>query len=213
MKNLSAKFYFLIILCPFLIFNNAFAVEEERLELLDTFKKIPSTSIYTFKKSFSKEAIPGWAAIVGSSLVLYHYDEQILLHSQKKGRDWGLGNQDNTRGVVNFGGQELLRLPSDTASALYFLGDGWMHLGIAGSVLGYGYAKNQTYEVNTGIILIHGMFVSTIFNQTIKLSNGHLGEKVLMLELLSVAHGNLSQVLMNIIHVQVVMMPCLVVMS
>lgn len=170
------KINILVLFC--FLFLGVARAEEERLHFLDTFKKIPQTSLYTLKTSFSKEAIPGWAAIIGTTAVLYHYDEQLYSYSQKKGRDWGIGNEDNTRPAISFGGQELLRLPSDTGSALYFLGDGWTHFLIAGSVLGYGYAKDQTYEVNTGIMLIHGIFVSTIFNQVLKRSFGRESPEV-----------------------------------
>lgn len=146
--------------------------EETRLELLDVFKKIPQTSLYTLKTSFSKEAIPGWAAVVGSSAILYYYDEKLFRGSEQIGRDIGIGNKDNTKPLLSVSGHDLVRLPSDTGSALYFLGDGWMHFALAGSIMGYGYAKDRSYEVNTGIILVHGMFVSTIFNQTLKRSFG-----------------------------------------
>lgn len=148
------------------------SAEEPRLKLLDVFTKIPQTSIYTFKKSFSQESIPGWAAVVGSSALLYYYDEKLFRGSEKIGRDSGIGNVDNTKPLISVSGHDLLRLPSDTGSTLYFLGDGWLHFGIAGSIMGYGYAKDRSYEVNTGIILVHGIFVSTIFNQTLKRSFG-----------------------------------------
>ena len=151
---------------------------EERLRFLDVFTKVPETSIYTFKKSFSKEAIPGWAAVVGSSAVLYYYDEKLYHGSQQAGRDLHIGNKDGTKPLISYGGQDLIRLPSDTGSALYFLGDGWLHLSIAGSIMGYGYAKDRTYEVNTGIILFHGIVVSTIFNQTLKRSFGRESPEV-----------------------------------
>lgn len=163
-------FRFLLILVSFSSF--ALAQSEERLELLDIFKKVPQTSIYTFKTSFSKESLPGWGAIIGSTAILYYYDEKLFRGSEQIGRDLGIGNKDNTKPVVSMGGQDLLRLPSDTGSFLYFLGDGWMHMAIAGSIMGYGYAKDRSYEVNTGIILVHGMLVSTIFNQALKRSFG-----------------------------------------
>jgi membrane-associated phospholipid phosphatase len=156
----------------------AFSESESRLGLLHIFTKVPQTSIYTFKTSFSKESIPGWVAVIGSTAVLYYYDEKLYRGSEQVGRDLGIGNYDNTKSVVTVNGQELLRLPSDTGSFLYFLGDGWMHMAIAGSIMGYGYAKDRSYEVNTGIILVHGMLVSTIFNQTLKRSFGRESPEV-----------------------------------
>ena len=151
---------------------------EERLGWLDTVTLIPSTSKEFLSESFSKESIPGWGVILGSTTLLYHYDEKLYSFSQAKGRQLGLGNEDNTRAAVSVSGHELLRVPGDTASAMYFLGDGWLHFAIAGSISTYGYLTEQTYEVNTGIMIVHGMFVSTIFNQALKRSFGRESPEV-----------------------------------
>lgn len=161
-----------ICFCYVFLISIVYAQNETRLKFLDVFTKVPQTSIYTLKTSFSKESLPAWGAIVGSTALLYYYDEKLFRGSEQIGRDLGIGNNDNTKPLVSMNGQDLLRLPSDTGSFLYFLGDGWMHMAIAGSVMGYGYAKDRTYEVNTGIILFHGILVSTIFNQTLKRSFG-----------------------------------------
>lgn len=103
---------------------------EEKLEFKQIITEIPSTSKLFLKSSFSKESVPYWGLILGSTGVLYYYDEQIYSDLQKRGRDWGIGNDDETKSVITVSGQEILRLPSDTGSFLYFLGDGWMHAGI-----------------------------------------------------------------------------------
>lgn len=151
---------------------------EEKLKFTQAFTEIPATSIKTLKRSFSKEAIPAWGAIIGSTGVLIYYDEEIYADLQKRGRDWGIGNEDNTTSAISFGGQELLRLPSDTGSFLYFLGDGWMHAGIAGGFMAVGQITENNYNFNTGVMLFHGMFVSTIFNQTLKRSFGRESPEV-----------------------------------
>ena len=170
--------YFLICLLLLNSIPMSLAQTEPRLQPLDIFTKVPQTSMDTLKTSFSKEAIPGWAAILGSTAVLYQYDEQLYRYSQQKGRDFRIGNYDNTKPLASAFGHELIRLPSDTGSTLYFLGDGWLHIGVMGSVLGYGYIKDQTYEVNTGLMLAHGLLVSTIFNQTLKRSFGRESPEV-----------------------------------
>lgn len=145
---------------------------EEKLQFKQIFTEVPTTAKLTLQESFSKKSIPYWGAIIGSSVLLYHYDEEILADLQKRGRDWGIGNDDNTSSAVSYRGQELLRLPTDTGSFLYFLGDGWMHAGIGGAFMGVGQFKKDNYAFNTGIIIWHGMVVSTIFNQTVKRSTG-----------------------------------------
>jgi membrane-associated phospholipid phosphatase len=156
-----------------LVFTSAFKVNaEEKFKFKQIFTEIPDSSLKTLKKSFSKESLPAWGAILGSTAILYHYDEKILASVQETGRDWGIGNDDNTSSAVSIEGHEIVRLPSDTGSFLYFLGDGWMHAGIGGAFLGAGHLRNDHYAFNTGIMIWHGMVVSTIFNQTLKRSFG-----------------------------------------
>jgi membrane-associated phospholipid phosphatase len=172
------KYFFLFLVIPHFVLAQTDVSGEKRLTFLDVFTKIPDTSVSALESSFSKEALPGWGIVLGTTAITYYYDENLYRYSQKLGRDWGIGNEDNTKPAVQAFGHPLLRVPTDTGSALYFLGDGWLHMGVAGTFLGAGYAKDQTYEVNTGYILIHGLFVSTIFNQALKRSFGRESPEV-----------------------------------
>ena len=154
------------------------ALAEEKLEFKQIFTEIPGTTKATFKKSFSKESLPYWGVIIGSTGALYYYDEQIYSDLQKRGRNWGLGNEDNTKPFITFGGQELIRLPTDKGSALYFLGDGWTHASIGGAFLATGKIREDNHAYNTGMMIWHGMVVSTIFNQTLKRSFGRESPEV-----------------------------------
>lgn len=167
---------FFLLFALFFCFS-AFA-EEKRLTFKQAFTEIPATSVKTLKASFSKESIPYWGVIIGTTGVLYHYDEQLYDDLQKRGRDLGIGNEDNTKAAVSFAGQELVRLPSDTGSFLYFLGDGWMHTTIAAGFMGTGAYAQDNHAYNTGIMIFHGMFVSTIFNQALKRSFGRESPEV-----------------------------------
>ena len=135
---------------------------EEKIPILDVIKKIPETSILGLKTSFSKESPKWWAGIIASTLILYHNDEVILRDIQRDGRDLGIGNTDNTKAVLSLGEIDLLRLPTDTGSFMYFLGDGWTHFGIAGGSLANGYYSEDNRAYNTGLRLVHGMAVSAI---------------------------------------------------
>ncbi len=165
---LPVKYIFLIGVLTF----NSLLRAEEKLEFKQIFTEIPASSKFVFKKSFSKEALPYWGVIAGSTAILYYYDEQIYADLQKRGRDWGIGNDDNTSSAVSISGHELVRLPSDTGSFFYFLGDGWMHAAIGGAFLASGQVRSDNYAFNTGMMLWHGMAVSTIYNQILKRSFG-----------------------------------------
>ncbi len=162
----------------FLLFPIFLFAEETKLRFKQVFTEIPSSAKLMLKNSFTKESVPYWGAIVGSTAILYHYDEEIYADLMKRGRDSGIGNDDNTSSFVSIGGHEIVRLPTDTGSFFYFLGDGWMHAGIGGAFVGAGQISNDTYASNTGMMIWHGMLVSTIFNQTLKRSFGRESPEV-----------------------------------
>lgn len=166
---------FIYLLC-LLISLNAFA--EEKLQFRQIFTEVPASSKLFLRKSYSKESLPYWGVILGSTGVLYHYDEQIYSDLQKRGRDWGIGNEDHTSSALTISGHELIRVPTDTGSFMYFLGDGWMHAGIGAGFLATGGLTENNYTYNTGIMLWHGIIVSTIFNQTLKRSFGRESPEV-----------------------------------
>ncbi len=167
------KKLFITLMCLVAQFTQGEALNNsQRLRPLQAVTEIPETSIRALKKSFSKEAMWPWVGILGSTALLYHYDAEIYQEGQAAGRNLGIGNADNTRTVVKAGQYDLLRLPSDTGSALYFLGDGWLHGSIAAGFLSAGYFGNYDRPFNTGIQLVHGMIVSTIFSQGIKHATG-----------------------------------------
>ena len=163
----------------FLLFlgSSAFPEDEVRIKPLDTITELPDQALRSLDVAFSKESVPYWLAIGGSTAVLYKYDEELLAESKRLGRKWDIPEDDKTETKLKLAGQDIIRLPTDKGSALYFLGDGWMHTTIAGSFLAAGYATDSTRPINTGYQIIHGMFLSTIFNQTLKRSFGRESPK------------------------------------
>lgn len=144
---------------------------DDRIPLIDVITEMPTTSIDGLKTSFSKQSLPWWGLILGSTAILYHYDEEIYADAQRAGRKWGIGNGDNTHSAFEIGPWPV-RLPTDTGSAMYFLGDGITHFTIAGSFLAYGYLSENNRPYNTGLQIVHGMAVSTFFSQALKRSFG-----------------------------------------
>jgi hypothetical protein len=145
---------------------------ETKIPLEKVVFDIPTTSMDALKISFSKKSIPWWAGIVGSTLILLNNDEVILENWQREGRAAGLGNEDKTKAVLSAGEIDLLRLPTDTGSWMYFLGDGWMHFGISAGFLINGHKNDNVRAYNTGLRIVHGMTTSTIFSQLLKRAFG-----------------------------------------
>ncbi len=144
---------------------------QPKISLLSVVTDMPKTSLDGLKTSFSKDSLPYWGLILGSTAVLYHYDEDILRDIQYSGRKMGLGNGDNTHALFEVGPWPV-RFPTDAGSAMYFLGDGITHFTIAGSLLGYGYFSENNRPYNTGLQIFHGIAVSTFFSQLLKRSFG-----------------------------------------
>lgn len=144
----------------------------EKVEFKTLFTDMPATTKHFFRSSFGPGTLPGWALLISSSALTYHYDADLYEGAQNTGRRWGLATEDKTRTVWRVGQYDILRLPSDTNSALYFLGDGWVHLGAAAVFTATGYFGDETRAWNTGLQLFHGMTLSTILSQIIKRSTG-----------------------------------------
>ena len=169
------RFFIYLFLCCFVASAQADFTppdNQEKIKLRDVVTEMPQTAWDSIKYSFTKDSIPVWAAIVTSTAVLYHYDQDIYVGAMNDGNRWNLGNQDNTKTVISGAGFDLLRLPTDLASGMYFLGDGWTHTTIALSFLGTGYFGDHNRAYNTGLEIIHGMVVSTVFSQALKRSFG-----------------------------------------
>lgn len=144
---------------------------EKKIGLLDVITELPSTGKDGLRTSFGKGSLPYWGLILGSTALLYEYDEDIYADIQMKGRKWGLGNEDETREAFKIGPWPI-RVPADTGAALYFLGDGITHFAIAGTLISYGYFSDSNRPYNTGLQIVHGMAISTVFSQIIKRSTG-----------------------------------------
>ncbi len=167
--------FFLTILIIFLNFQLTAQTnpeEEKKIEFKSILFEIPATSMNALDMSFSKKSIPWWGGIITSTLILYNNDEVILENWQHEGRQAGLGNTDKTKAIVSSGDIDLLRLPTDTASWMYFLGDGWTHFGIGAGFIVNGQLNNNVRAYNTGLRIFHGMVTSTIFSQFLKRAFG-----------------------------------------
>lgn len=143
-------------------------VEYSKPKFLEVVTRLPEALLGSTKEAFTKDKIVPWIVIGATTVYLYDQDPNILYDIQKQGRDSGIGNEDNTKPIISIGKQDILRLPTDTGSLLYFLGDGWMHFGIAGGFYYYG-EKNLDYRAqNTSFQILHGMALSTFFSQFLK---------------------------------------------
>jgi hypothetical protein len=142
------------------------------LKLKEVITLLPRTGLDTLKRSFGEDSVGPWLLISSTTLLTYAYDREIFDEVKRWGRSSGIGNDDKTKAVIQVNDLPLLRLPSDTSSAIYFFGDGWTHFAVAGGFMLSGLREDHNRAWNTGIEIVHGMVASTFFSQAIKRSTG-----------------------------------------
>lgn len=145
---------------------------DDRLDLMQVFTEVPRTFINAAKQVAVKGESAKLIVAGAVSIPLLIYDQDLYLQAQKTGRQWGLSNSDNLKPYGNIGSFTLMWGPSDGSSALYFLGDGWIHVGGAVGLLSYGYFAEHTRSFNTAVEMLNGFLCSTIFEQVLKRAFG-----------------------------------------
>lgn len=124
------------------------------------------------KESFKKENLPWLAAIGASTLILVEYDQKIYANTKKLGKKLNISSEDKTKTYLKIGGVSVFRGPSDLGSAMYFLGDGWINLGLFGYFETYGLIKKDRRAAQTGHQLAEGLLVTGFTTQMIKRVTG-----------------------------------------
>ncbi len=132
----------------------------------------PTTFLNAFKLGTQRDQLGKWAAVIGLTIPLITYDEDIYIETQKIGRRWNISTDDKLKPYGKIGDYTLMWGPSDVSSSLYFLGDGWIHLGAAAGFLATGYFTDSTRPFNTAIELFNGFLCSTLVSQGLKKSFG-----------------------------------------
>lgn len=140
--------------------------------LTDYIRNVPGDFASFWKRAFRKKHLLTIGLLTASTVILIHYDQKILDETQSLGRRLGLGNRDNTKTMLKSGKIPIFRGPTDLGSSMYFLGDGWLHIGIAFSFLGKGLYSNDYRALNTSSQLLEGLIGVGVATQLIKHATG-----------------------------------------
>jgi len=111
--------------------------------------------------------LPAVGLIAGSSAALWYYDEELLAAGKSWGKAWHISSENHMRTIASVGSFPI-RVPSDTGTALYFIGDGWTHFSIAAAYLGYGATFRQERALHTGSQLVEAILTTGIAVQVLK---------------------------------------------
>lgn len=137
-----------------------------------TIAKGPGDWLDFVKKGFSKESLPWLAAIGASTYVLVRYDQKIYDNTRRFGKHMRISTRDKTRPYLKISGVPILRGPTDAGSAMYFLGDGWISIGLFGGFKTYGLLKDDWRASNTANQLVEGLLVTGFTTQAAKRISG-----------------------------------------
>ncbi|OGR52886.1 MAG: hypothetical protein A2049_07215 [Elusimicrobia bacterium GWA2_62_23] len=124
------------------------------------------------KQSFTKESLPWLAAIGASTVLLIKYDQEIYEETRRVGDRLNISSVDKTKTYLRIGGVSVFRGPSDLGSAFYFIGDGWVNLGLMGYFEARGLMKDDWRALQTGHQLAEGLLVTGFTTQVMKRVTG-----------------------------------------
>jgi len=134
----------------------------------DFILKAPNTFVEFGSNMFNSEYTLANVAIGTSTALMIIYDQPIYDKTAELGRKWGIGNGDETTTYLSVAGYPLFRGPSDWGSAMYFIGDGWTHIGLGLSFLTAGLINSDNRALQTASQIAQGMLTVGITTQFLK---------------------------------------------
>lgn len=169
----------LVLLFSYLFCSNSFSQDQyfsiegeqykySRPNTFDFILKSSDNFVNFGNNMFNKEYTLANILIGTTTAFFIATDQQIYDQSAKLGRKWGIGNGDKTKDLLTVGGYPIFRGPTDLGSAMYFIGDGWTHLGLGLSFLTAGLINNDNRALQTASQIAQGMVVVGITTQVLK---------------------------------------------
>lgn len=122
---------------------------------------------YSFKDNWKNLSL-----LTFSTALLYYFDRDIYTESVSLGKRLGLSQQTGQKKYLSFKGYTLYKGPHDTATALYFLGDGWLHGSITAGFYAVGMYRNDLRAKQTGFQLAQGLLTNILSVQVLKRTTG-----------------------------------------
>ncbi|MBV9080703.1 MAG: phosphatase PAP2 family protein [Elusimicrobia bacterium] len=142
-----------------------------RPHALDFVKNVPKDLKAVGKSAVKKKNLPTLGLIVGSTALLMLFDQKLVYHSQQLGNDLHIThtNYQKTLFTVPVGKAHFnVEGPFDSGSALYFIGDGWLEVLIAGGLLTYGFANSDNRAIRTTSEMAEAVLAAGLVAQALK---------------------------------------------
>jgi hypothetical protein len=139
-------------------------------------KNVPSDIYQLGKAAFSKKNLPKLGVILAGSALLVLVDQPVTDAAMQFGRYINLDPTRASKTLIEFniGGFHVnaMEIPDNTNSAIYYLGEGWASMLVAGGLYSYGLAANDYRALQTTSQIAEGIFALGLTTQFLKRITG-----------------------------------------
>ncbi len=139
-------------------------------------KNVPSDIYLLGKTAFSKKNLPKLGAILAGSALLLTIDQPVTDAAKQFGRYINLDPARKSKTIIEFniGGFHVnaMEIPDNTNSAIYYMGEGWFSMLIAGGFYSYGLVANDYRALQTTSQITETIFALGLTTQFLKRITG-----------------------------------------
>jgi len=139
-------------------------------------KNVPSDIYLMGKTAFSKKNLPKLGVILAGSALLVIVDQPITDAARQFGRYINLDPARKSKTLIEFNignfHVNAMEIPDNANSAIYYLGEGWGSMLIAGGLYGYGLVANDYRALQTTSQITESIFALGLTTQFLKRITG-----------------------------------------
>lgn len=139
-------------------------------------RNVPSDIYRMGKAAFSKKNLPELGAILAGSALLVAVDQPVTDAVRQFGRYINLDPARESKTLIEFNIGDFhvnaMEIPDNTNSAIYYLGEGWASILIAGGFYSYGLAANDYRALQTTSQIAESIFALGLTTQFLKRITG-----------------------------------------
>lgn len=140
------------------------------------FTHVPSDIAGLGKAVVNKKNLPELGIILATTAVIMPFDQIITDASQQFGRYLHLDPSRRSKTLVQFDignfHVNALEIPDNANSTIYYFGEGWSSMLVAGSFYGYGLVSNDYRAIQTSSQITEAIFALGLTTQFLKRISG-----------------------------------------
>lgn len=147
---------------------NNLTYEYARPGIFDPFKNVIPDFVEYGELFTQKSTFLTYSLVAVSTAALIYYDQDLIDGAVNLGNELNIESEDLTTTFISIGDVPLFRGPTDLGSAMYFIGDGWLHGTIMTGFLTFGLIKDDNRALQTASQIAEGLITTGIATQVLK---------------------------------------------